>query len=93
MEETVRNETLVIKIIQALLKEYRTPCHLFHPVHLAHLIIKRMSVILLLNVLLIPVIPMFVFHKNLESVEHFGIWQEVVFVLSIGGYQHKITSD
>ena len=42
MEETVRNETLVIKIIQALLKEYRTPCHLFHPVDLAHLIIKRM---------------------------------------------------
>ena len=39
MEETVRNETLAIKIIQALLKD------------LAHLIIKRMSVILLLNVL------------------------------------------
>ena len=44
MEETVRNETLAIKIIQALLKEYCTPCHLFHPVHLAHLT-KRMYVL------------------------------------------------
>ena len=44
MEDTVRNETLVIKIIHPSLKEYLIPCHLFHPVHLAHLT-KRMYVL------------------------------------------------
>ena len=74
MEETVRNETLAIKIIQALLKEYRTPCHLFHPAHLAHLIIKRMSVIFLLNVLSFRWFRCLSFIKilNLLSISGFG---------------------